>query len=220
MVEERIVKDTGISGDLMSQNPEVIAELLALAEQAPEPGDLKDNPVINEGTDKAPLPMVVTVLKSADWMYLWDTKTGERSLTNRNMLPTQLSKLRPDKTRYFTTIDPGIPVRRGTHRCMLHPENANRKHYDLLGFAVCEKSNLTNDYQVRRHMSKRHKDEWQAIQEEITDARRDEDRLAQRTMMETIANLAKGQTKEESEEKPPLYVSDKPPKPKKEKVKK
>ena len=198
--------DTENTGtDLSEDNPEAIAQLLTEATAAAEPGALLENPVLNEGTRAAPLPTVVTELKSAGYMYIWDTESGERSLTNKNMLPTQLKKLRPNGKRYFTTIDPGIRIKRGTHRCMLHPENANREHYDNLGFALCFKSNLANPYQVRRHMQKRHKDEYTAIQEEIADARREEDRDAQKLMMQTIAKVAEGQAKEV---KPEVYVSD------------
>jgi hypothetical protein len=113
---------------------------------------------------------------SAGQVYIYDTKTGDQSICNRNNLPHNLKKKRPDGSLVFTTVKPNFEPAKGTHLCMLHRDYPERKFYDTLGFAVCPKSNLTSAYQVRRHMEKRHKSEWGTIKEELANKERAEAR--------------------------------------------
>lgn len=170
----------------------LIEETVLEAEQAAEPGTMTKGQTI-EGD----VPMTTMDLKSAGYVYVYDTRTGERSICNRNMLTAQLKKKRPDGSNVFTTANPGIEVKRGTYKCMLHPDGPNRAHYDELGLAVCRKANLTSPFQVKRHMQKRHHVEWETLEEERKDMEKQEDREFQRRMLEGRS------------EKPPLYVSDK-----------
>lgn len=110
--------------------------------------------------------MEVGEVLSSGQVYIYDTRTGDRSICNRNNLAHNLSKKRPDGSLVFTTVKPKIKPVQGTHLCMLHPMAPGRHKYDELGLPICLKDNLRNPYQVRRHMQKRHKVEWAAIQEE------------------------------------------------------
>lgn len=154
----------------MGENEQLIEEMLRSAEKAEEPGDFLQNRVIHEGDTEIPTPMIASSLKSAGYVYIYEIKTGEVSLTNRNMLPTQLKKRHEDGSLVFTTVKPDILPKRGNLKCMLHHKDPNRVAYDRLGLAVCEKDNLTSPFQVRRHMQKRHPVEWQTIEEERTRA--------------------------------------------------
>jgi hypothetical protein len=128
----------------------------------------------------------------------------------------------------WSTTPPGIEPEKGEYKCILHPDDPHREEYKALGFNRCSKSNLTSPYQVRRHMMKRHKVEWEAIDQARKDAERVEDRATQRAMMEAIKGIKATEvlTDEtipiiaeavvaEAEEKvfgtpeAPLYVSDK-----------
>jgi hypothetical protein len=110
--------------------------------------------------------MSPTKMQSAGYVYIYDTRTNERSVCNRNMLTAQLKKARPDGSLVFTTRKPRVGPQRGTLKCMLHVDDPNRAHYDALGLAVCPKATLASPYQVQRHMQKRHKMEWATIKEE------------------------------------------------------
>lgn len=167
----------------MEDNQALIEEMIRGAEGAEEPGEIVRQRVIHEGDEDLPVPMVATKLVSAGYVYIYDTETGECSLTNRNMLPAQLKKKRPDGSNVFTTLKPAIPPKRGNLKCMLHPKGSNRKHYDELGLAVCPKDNLTSPFQVRRHMEKRHKMEWGAIEQERIDAEKKQDREFQEVLL-------------------------------------
>jgi len=71
-------------------------------------------------------------------------------------------------------------------KCLLHPDNETRKHYDALGFGVCKKSNLVSEFQVDQHMQKKHKAEYKTIQAEIAKKEKDDDRAFQRAMLNRI----------------------------------
>jgi len=172
---------------------ELIEEMLVTAEKAGHPSD---KPRVVDEADSS-TPTVAYKVSSAGYVFIYDTRTGDRSRTNRNMLPTQLKKRRADGSPVFTTKKPSFSPARGTFKCMLHIDDPNREHYNALGLATCRKSNLTNAYQVRRHMQKRHPVEWEVIEEERKAKEKAEDREFQRELMGRAV------------EKAPLYVSDK-----------
>jgi hypothetical protein len=147
---------------------ENIEEQIRDAEAAPESEAKLDEaePLI----DMSPVKM-----QSAGYVYIYNTNTRERSVCNRNMLAAQLKKKRLDGSFIFTTRKPKVPPKRGTLKCMLHPDE-RKPIYDTWGFAVCMKSNITSPYQVRRHMEKRHKQEWATIKEEIAQKEKERER--------------------------------------------
>jgi len=170
-----------------------IEERIRDSESAEEPGTVKVGTVISEGDEELPL-MTAMELKSAGYTYIYDTKTGERSLCNNNMLPQHLRKKRLDESYVFTTAKPKVSPRRGVLKCLLHPDDPNRTHYDELGLPTCRKSNLTSPFQVSRHMQKRHKMEWATIEQEKKDRKEEEEREFRQSLINR---------------NPPLYVSDK-----------
>lgn len=168
-----------------------IIEEMQVAQAAPEPGMKGLKEVISEGGKEFPVDEIVDGrpkikwISSAGYVYVWDTRNGERSTINRNMLPAQLKKLRPDGSRFFTTIDPKIPIKSGNLKCMLHLKDPNRVLYDGLGLPTCRKENITSPYQVKRHMQKRHPQEWAAIQEEITRKEKEEERQLREILLKS-----------------------------------
>ena len=177
----------GVSVDEM-----MLEELIADAESAAEPG-MHINEVISRGSPDLPAPTVVSSLTSAGYSYMYDTRSGERSLTNNNMLPQQLTKNREDGSRVFTTIRPNIIPSRGSMLCLLHQKNPSRGYYDSLGLNICPKANLTSEFQVIRHMQTRHKLEWQTIETER--ARRE--KLEERDFQVKLLQSAAGQYRPE-----------------------
>ena len=174
-------------------NAVLLEQMLRNTEKGKEPGELAINPVVHEGDDAIPVPMIGRI-KSAGYSIVYDTKTGISSNVNNNMLLAMLRKKRPDGTPFFGTKQTVKP-RVGKYKCLLHKEDPNREHYNDIGLAVCPKDNLASTYQVMRHMQKRHKTEWGAIDQERKDAEKKEDKEFQRALMSGI--------------KPPLHVSKK-----------
>ena len=164
-----------------------VVEMMQQAEEAPEPGTFNRNMTINSPDEGMPLSVEASSLESAGYVYVYDVRTGDRSLVNRNMLPTQLEKRDEDNERIFTTVKPAIEPPKGTYRCLLHPNDPSRAHYDQMGLARCNKSTLVSEYQVNRHMAVRHRTEWETIQQEQMRAEKDEERAFQRTLMAAIA---------------------------------
>ena len=189
---------------IQEENRGTIEEMIRDAEVAPEPGTRAK--VIHSGDEEQPAPMTLAQLTSAGWCYIYEELTGERSIANKNMLPQLLKIKEGDGSFRFTTvkpINPPFPIKRGTLKCILHKDDPNRRHYTELGLPECRKSNLTSPYQVRRHMLKKHPDQWAVIEQERKDKERKEDRDFQ--------NVILGRSKETiGTPEAPLYISDKP----------
>ena len=170
--------------------PEFIEELLQEVEEAEEPGNLREGQVLHRSNDDMPLGVQVASVESAGHVFIYNTKTGSQSKTNRNMLEAQLRKVFPeDGTRVFTTVKPPFEPPRGTYKCLLHADNEEREHYSQMGLATCTKDDLASEYQVQRHMERRHRMEWATIGEERDRAEKDEERRFQRTLMAAIAQV-------------------------------
>jgi len=169
-------------------------ELLVLlqGQETLEPGDMTGEE-IEHGKDSE-LSSRISSVTSAGYVMVFDRVTGDPSVVNRNMLPTQLRKRNPDThALVFTLVDPGIRPDVGTFKCMLHKDAPERSVLDSLGIAYCKKANLKTSYQQTRHMTKRHKDEWalmQDIKSRDSEAdwkkRQDEDRAFQRMILEKL----------------------------------
>lgn len=164
-------------------NEALIQQALRDAKKVEIPSDLTTNPIIHRGDSTLEAPMTVKEISSAGYVYIWDTRSFEKSPVLYYMLPAKLRQRRPDGSFRFTTVDPGKLPKRGSIKCMLHAEGENRAHYDTLGFRVCRKSNITNPYQLKQHMMKKHPQEWAAIEEERKEKERQEDRALQRLLL-------------------------------------
>ena len=201
-------------------NTQLMEDILRNAAKAPEPGTLELNKTVAEGTKD--LPAGVVELKSAGYVYIYDTLSGEPSMVNRNMIPSKLQLKRPDGSFVFS-LRQTVKPHRGTLKCMLHADDPNREHYNSIGLAVCGKSNLTSPFQVERHMQKRHRQEWEAIKSEKEHREREEDRDLQRKMVEAMSGVKTAPSvtvatqKVTPSEEPEVYISSKPYKSKRKK---
>lgn len=165
------------------ENEALIQEMLRDAQKAEVDSDLKRNPVIHSGDEELPAPMTVKEMTNAGYVWMYDTRTGEQIPCLYYMLPSKLRTRRPDGSFVFTTNDPGFRPKSGTIKCMLHPDNPDRDHYNELGFRTCPKANITNPYQLTQHMKHRHPQEWEAIEEERKAKEKEEDRAFQRLLL-------------------------------------
>src|SRR3989304_1869865 len=127
---------------LQKGNEALIAEMLRDAEKTKVEGELDKNPVIHKGDAELPAPMTVKQISGAGYVWMYDSRTGEKLPCLYYMLPQKLRTRRPDGSFRFTTTDPGFRPKAGTILCMLHPKGENREHYNELGFRICKKANL------------------------------------------------------------------------------
>jgi hypothetical protein len=159
-----------------------IEEKMRDAESVPEAQVEIDSGESKQAIEIGAEYMTPAKVLSAGEVYIYDTETKERSVCRRNILAHKLSLRRPDGSLIFTTVKPRVGAKRGHLRCMLHPDE-RKAMYDTWGFAVCKKANLTSPFQVRRHMQKRHKQEWEAIQEEERRVERDKERQLRESLI-------------------------------------
>jgi len=116
--------------------------------------------------------MIVGKIVEPGVVTMYDTLTGQTSVTSRHMLAMQLQKTRPDGSRVFSLQPPRdaqgavIAPKRGQMKCMLHPDNPSRKIYDSWGLVVCTKDNLPSSAEVKKHMKGRHPLAWATIEED------------------------------------------------------
>jgi hypothetical protein len=176
-----------------------VEEMMRDAEEAAEPGDIKPGSVINATTD---MTMSASELQSAGYVYVYDTRTADRSVVNRNMLQQQLEKRREDGSFVFSTRKPeGIEAARGTFKCLLHVDDPNRERYNQMGLIVCPKDSLRSQYDVSLHMQFRHRREWQTIEGEREEQEKERTRARDDSMAETMRLLAERNRQESVTEK-------------------
>lgn len=179
------------------------AELMRNAKEAIEPGDASGS-VVHKPSSDTPFGLTISEMKSAGWVTVWDNRTGEPSLVNRNMLGSQLEKRRDDGSFVFTTEDPGITPTRGVMKCILHAEHPDRPNHEKLGFPTCPKSNLRTALDVRLHAQHRHKMEWASLEEQREEQVREEERQVRQAL---IASSNSGAPRTVTETTPPPAVT-------------
>lgn len=167
---------------------EALLDEIGGAETAPEPGGLSIREILHRGDEDLPAAMVTSALTSAGYAFIWDTKTHERHICNKNMLADAIkNKRRPDGSAIFTTRRPKEKPVMGQVKCLLHPDGPNRKQYDEMGMPVCDSGHLINQFELRRHMQNRHKTEWQTIQDEEARAEKQLDNEFKKLLLEQVA---------------------------------
>ena len=172
----------------MAENVESVQEMMRDAEQAEEPGNMKQGAVVGNSNGMA---MTATELQSAGWVYVYSTRTGDRSTVNRNMLEQQLQKKFEDGSYAFTTRKPeGIEPAKGKIKCMLHKDDPNRGLYDTWGLPYCRKANIVASHDLRIHMEKRHRREWATIDGERQELEKQEEKAKENQLAEAIRLLA------------------------------
>ena len=169
-----------------------IHEMLRDAEVAEEPGDMKVGKVVGSSGG---LTMTATELQSAGWVYVYNVRTGDRSIVNRNMLEQQLQKTFDDGTYAFSTKRPeGIIPARGNLKCLLHADDPNRDEYDRMGLPRCNKANLVAQLDLKMHMEKRHRREWASIDGQIQEDERLRDRERDDRLADALRLLVENNT--------------------------
>lgn len=179
----------------IKESAELIEAMVDRAEKAEESGSMKAGDVISRGDEKAPAPMVVSQVSSAGYYWIYDTRTGERSKANKNMIPQLLRAKRPDGSLIFTITKPPFEPKRGTIKCMLHKDDPNRKHYDEMGLPTCIAGSIPSKHQLVVHMQKKHKTAWEAIEYERKERERQEDRELQKSLLSRASSNTSGGVK-------------------------
>ena len=207
------MEDTQIRTKEEQEEKDILSAMQLGVGKAPEAGETKVGQDVSgdigEGDTKINIPAVVSSIVSAGYSYLYNTRTGDKSRFNNNMLPRVVRQRWNDEPLKGQLVwsarpvtSPPHPIKVGTFKCMLHKDAPNRELYDQMGFAICPKDNLASPYQVRRHMMKKHKDEWAAIEDMRKEAEKKKSDERADSQLRAMEALARRET-------PPLYVSKK-----------
>ena len=165
-----------------------IEEMLRDAEDAAEPGDMASGQVISQNGE---MTMTTSQLQSAGWVYVYDTRTADRSVVNRNMLPQQLQKQRLDGSYVFSTRKPeGIEIIVGDLNCFLHADDPNREKYNRMGLVTCIKIGFLNELDRANHMRYRHPRAYATLENERVREEREAERLERMALTESIKAMA------------------------------
>ena len=165
-----------------------IEEMLRDAEDAAEPGDMATGQVISRRDD---MTMTTSQLQSAGWVYVYDTRTADRSVVNRNMLPQQLQKQRPDGSYVFSTRKPeGIEIIVGALNCFLHADDPNREKHNRMGLVTCIKIGFLNELDRANHMRYRHPRAYATLENERVREDREAERQDRLALTESIKAMA------------------------------
>ncbi len=167
--------------------------------------DMVDDTGIKEGdrvqTGDNPYPMGVASKLGAGYRWMYDTETGAPSPQSRNMIPSKLKERRQDGSTRWTLTDPGFRPKKGEILCMLHKDAKDRKLFDEMGLPVCKASNISNNFTRRRHMEKRHRNAWPAIQDHFDSIEQADLKTIQEEQREILSRLVDMQTAPAKKEK-------------------
>lgn len=167
-----------------------LALLNTLTQMQEAPEMEPDDKVIHKGDEDNPAPMVRTETKSAGYVYLRRNSDGKLVSINKNQLALRLKQKLDDGRPAW--LPPNAPwkgrARVPDKPCLLSAEHPDRERMDALNLEVCpKKGRLMGAAALRRHMIKKHKDAWEAIQ-------RDEDQRRQDARDERDAKMAEALT--------------------------
>jgi len=174
--------------DTVTERDQQIEEMLREPRLVDLPSSLRKDPVIGKVED---IPTVVHELKSSGWVWVWDTKTFERIPILHYMVPAKMNQKYPDGTYRFTSIPPKQKPKQGSIKCLLHPDDPNRKHYNELGLRICTKRNINNPFQLQMHMKKKHPQEMATIEAEKKEKELQEDRELRHMLLQTQVKARK-----------------------------
>ena len=176
----------------IDENEEIVAYLQGEAQTAPEPGDTAGS-VVSVGDEKAPFPAVIHAIESAGWAYIYDRRTGDQSKCSVNMVPYKLRERQADGAYVWTLRDPGFRPKQGDVKCRLHVDDELRSVWDEYGLPICPKATLKDQYQLLRHMGRKHKEEFAVMEDRREreekaerERREEEDRKFQRSLMKAV----------------------------------
>ena len=130
---------------------------------------------------------------------LYHTVTGEAVTFSNYQVKAVLTKRHNDRnypelrgkpvfTR--TPVKTYIP---GNMKCLLHRDQPERAEYDRRGYPVCGTGHIFTEFELQRHMEKRHPSTWRAVQFDKRQQEEAESRAFQREQLNAMRSLAENQ---------------------------
>ena len=175
---------------------DALADLQEATDPTVETGD-KVNDVVVQPTNSAPLAGAISERSGTKWVKLWNTRTGEEVTVNIWNLAAALKKVHKDPAfpaflgKSLFSKQPTVKRVLGTYKCLLHPDQTMRAEYNKYGLPTCLSAHFASEAEVNRHMQKKHKEEYKALQATKAEAERQEMLELQRQQIKVMTELAK-----------------------------
>lgn len=95
------------------------------------------------------------------------------------------------------TMTPPAPQDKLQLLCYLHADHPRRGELNTLGLLghICQKANIASDYELERHMEKKHKAEWRTVQRAEEKARQEQTERIALLQLEAFKALANNKEK-------------------------
>lgn len=163
------------------ENAQAQAVLEMLQSQFKSGGINFDTGRILEQISESPDIQQTATSNAEDYAIIYNTSTGLSSSVPLYMLPRYLTRRWQRRHVQDDGIDPSlvgkaiwsmkqtVEPKKNTVLCMLHPDSPHRALAEAAGVdVICRKANLPSDFELRqRHMPRRHKDAWAAIEKHL-----------------------------------------------------
>lgn len=178
-------------------------------------GIASNAPIRTKMPDGSDLGTKVAGVDTGMWFTVYNTRTGRKHRINavhRPFLdPTSKQAWKwPDGTMMFLSRPVKMPPPIEGYKCLLHTEHPDRASVDkwgLVGRRCSEtskgKEHIPSELELRRHMERKHKDEWAVIQEARAREERELDRNLQREFLAAMKQNAAAQELERLNAKEP-----------------
>ena len=149
-------------------------KVMVEADKAPDPAT---EGIISKGDEaKNQPPITTTIRQSAGNVWLRRNSDGKLVQVNRNNLRFYLNaKFADGRPQFLPRSAPFTGrTREPRYWCTLSANHPDRPKMDDLNLEVCTKrGKLMTEAAVRRHLMKKHKDSWDAIQRDREERRQD-----------------------------------------------
>lgn len=170
-------------GNIDKEELDILQTIAGLSD-APqlEPSDK----VVHTGDDRVPA-IARTKSTSAGYVQLRRNSDGKLVLISKSQLVERLKQRLPNGKPAWLPPQQAWAghVTISTSKCMLHADDPDRATWDELGLPVCVKSNMPKQA-VRRHMIRKHKMAWDAIQDYLAEQKQDARDKHQETLAKGI----------------------------------
>ena len=110
--------------------------------------------------------------------------------------------------QYIFSAKPTKQYHKGEVKCLLHPDNPQRKQFDAWGLPICTAAHLAAPGEAQKHMELRHKSAYAIIQRDQNEQKRQEQIDVQTALAKAVLQAVQQRPGADA----PLYVSDKPKK--------
>lgn len=126
-------------------------------------------------------------------VMLYSMENGEEVRIPQAMMEVAINKRLPDGRYMFTARREQAPLyKRGEVKCFMHPDAPDRQILEEIGLGGlnCPAAHLANSYSKRIHAMHRHRQEWAAYQEHLSEISTEDERRQRKLQLDATLAIA------------------------------